>query len=377
MDFALPLLFVVPSANSIPTTGSTQDLTAGQTGIFRSDYSVGTAGNIASQPYIYVAQGRADKSTPTLRTDKIAASKIINWQKVSGGNTAIVEIWNVSQFNIQKGQPVTLSINAHSFYLDSAFNNGYSKSVVVTPDCFECGDDACDTVPNETVIDAIIKQVYEDFNFPTRSAGALAQFFDFTKEGTGSSAVLVITAKPLTAYGQPCDLAAFPYLFDRLWFRTFVFQGPDTTADFIVADACNQAAVADVVQRSDYPKLTSDEVYQLEKDYHSYGVSKFKEIFRFPGYSPTFESFTETGVVYNQYLIDWLDYDGAIDSFNEASKQVSRAILLVPNTITNIETVLTAYLGAPALVGGTQSTTTTTTSTSSSSTSTTTSTLIP
>ncbi len=164
MDFALPLLFVVPSANSIPTTGSTQDLTAGQTGIFRSDYSVGTAGNIASQPYIYVAQGRADKSTPTLRTDKIAASKIINWQKVSGGNTAIVEIWNVSQFNIQKGQPVTLSINAHSFYLDSAFNNGYSKSVVVTPDCFECGDDACDTVPNETVIDAIIAQVYKDFN---------------------------------------------------------------------------------------------------------------------------------------------------------------------------------------------------------------------
>ena len=49
-DFSLTTLFVVPVGNTLPSSGSTQDLTAGQFGLFRSDYTVANAGNIAASP---------------------------------------------------------------------------------------------------------------------------------------------------------------------------------------------------------------------------------------------------------------------------------------------------------------------------------------
>lgn len=376
-EYAPTFLYVVPSANSIPTTGSTNTLTAGQTGIFLNDYTAATAGNIAGVPYIYIDQGRADKSLPTKRSDKIAASRVIKFTKVVGSASALNEVWELSNFQVPEGAQLTFTINAHSFYLDTAFNNGYTKSVVVTPGCLTCGGDPCTYVDNETVIDAIITSLNSDFNGSSRSAGSLIQFFDFQKIGTGSGAVLRITSKPITKYGLPCDPAAFPYLFDRVWFRPFVLVGPDTTADFEVDDACSSVATRTLVQRSQYAKLTSDEVAQLEKDYYSYGVDRFKQIYRFTGYNGLFESYVESGVVYNQYLIEFLEQDQGINAWNPSEvKQTERVLLLVPNTISNIETILTAYLGAPTTVSGTSPTTTTTTSTTSTTTTSTT-TLVP
>ena len=61
-DFSLTSLFVVSKQNAtignIPTTGSTQNLVAGQTGIFLPDNSVATTSNVGNAKYIYVAQGR-------------------------------------------------------------------------------------------------------------------------------------------------------------------------------------------------------------------------------------------------------------------------------------------------------------------------------
>jgi len=56
-DFSLTTLFVVPVGSTIASADSTQDLTPGKVGFFRSDYTVATAGNIATSPYFYVAQG--------------------------------------------------------------------------------------------------------------------------------------------------------------------------------------------------------------------------------------------------------------------------------------------------------------------------------
>jgi hypothetical protein len=53
MDFSLTTLFVVPSSQStLPTTGSTQNLTAGQFGIFDNAYATTATGTIATKPYI-------------------------------------------------------------------------------------------------------------------------------------------------------------------------------------------------------------------------------------------------------------------------------------------------------------------------------------
>lgn len=377
-DFAIPFVYVVPSANTLPTTGSTDTLTAGQTGIYLPTYVAATAGTIPGVAYIYIDQGRTDKSMPTLRTDKIAASRVIKWTKTVGSASALNEIWEIGAFQVPVGSQLTLTINAHSYYLDTAFNNGFTRSVVVTPECLECDDEPCTMAANETVINAILTALTQDFAGSTRTAGHLTQFFDFQKIGTGDNAVLRITSKAIDRdNGMPCDPAANPYIFDRVWFRPFVYTNTDTTADFLVDDICDEVATKTLVQRSQYAKLTSDEVAQVEKNNYSYKVDRFSTLYRYTGFNGLFESFVESGVVYNQYLIDFTEYDQSINTWNPSEvKQMMRAILFVPNTITNIETVLTAYLGAPTTVSGTSPTTTTTTSTTSTSTSTTT-TLIP
>lgn len=64
-----------------------------------------------------------------------------------------------------------------------------------------------------------------------------------------------------------------------MWFRAFIYSGPATTADFIVDDSCNEVATATVVQRATYPKGTSEEIAQLEKNFYSYQVGYLKTLF--------------------------------------------------------------------------------------------------
>ena len=88
-DFSLTTLFVVPvGQTALPSSGSTQDLTAGQVGFFKNDYSVATAANIAAAPYFYVAQGRQTTYLQgSKRSDKITgcpsgagcASNVTDW----------------------------------------------------------------------------------------------------------------------------------------------------------------------------------------------------------------------------------------------------------------------------------------------------------
>lgn len=72
-DFSLTTVFVAPVAQTaLPSSGSTQNLTAGQIGLFRNDYSIANSGNIAAAPYFYIAQGRANTYLlGSKRSDKI------------------------------------------------------------------------------------------------------------------------------------------------------------------------------------------------------------------------------------------------------------------------------------------------------------------
>ena len=371
MEFSLPLFLVVPSANSIPTTGSTYDLSAGQTGIFKQDYTAATAANIATSQYIYIAQGRVDRQMPSLRSDKIDKNLIVEWSKAQGSAVAAVQISEVGGFQVKCGESLTVSFRLHSSYIETIFFNGLTRSVTVQAPCCDCGDDPCTEVNVEGLVDSIIAELNKDFS-SGREATNLKTFLTFEKHGTGSNTKLRVIAKPLTKYGQACDLAANPYLFDRMWFQTFVVKGTETTSDFFVYDKCDPAGDVTILQRSTYPRFTSDEVAQLEKDHYSYKVARFKELYRRPGWNIGFDSFVEPGVVYNQYLIQFKEKDQN-NSYTDVSAQDSRVILMVPSTISNIETVLTAYLGAPADIDSVNTSTTTTTSTTSTSTTSTTS----
>jgi hypothetical protein len=89
-DFSLTTLFVVPVGSSLPSAGSTQDLTAGQVGIFKANYTVANAGNIqTNNKYFYIAQGRTNTYLQgSKRSDKISAtgSNVTEWYKVTGNS---------------------------------------------------------------------------------------------------------------------------------------------------------------------------------------------------------------------------------------------------------------------------------------------------
>ncbi len=155
----------------------------------------------------------------------------------------------------------------------------------------------------------------------------LSTFFTFTNVG---GTILRIEGKPLTKYGQPCDVAAFPYEYDRLWFRTFIYSGPATTADFIVADNCNIVATSTITQTSNYPTGTSDEIIQLEKNYYSYQAGYLKHLYRMVGYNGNFESWVSAGSTYDTYYIKFNAYDKSAYQWGDYIEQDSMVIIAVP-----------------------------------------------
>ena len=400
-DFSLTTVFVVPvGQTALPSSGSTQNLTAGTVGIFKSDYSVATALNIAASPYFYVAQGRTNTYLQgSKRSDKIGVattvvpvpgtpqvaktivaknSNVTEWYKVTGCPTAANQITDVTNFTVQCGESITLTLRAHSSYIDTLYFNGFTRSVTIQAPCCGCDENPCDDVSDNTIINLLIAKLTQQAPGINPDNISFNTFFTFENVG---GTILRITGKPLTQYGQPCDVAAFPFEYDRMSFRTFVYSGPATTADFIVADACNLVAQPIITQRASYPTGTSAEIIQLEKNFYSYQAGYLKHLYRMVGYNENFESYVSNGQTYNTFYIRFNEYDRSAYQWGDYIEQDSTVILAIPqgggNLTSAFETILVGALGAVVDQGIPCITTTTTSSTVAPSTTTTTSTNIP
>jgi len=389
-DFSLTTLFVVPAGSglnaSIASSGSTQDLIPGKVGFFKSDYTVATAANIAASPYFYVAQGRTNTYLQgSKRSDKIKGcptancnSNVTEFYKVTGCPTAATQVTDVSGWNVQCGDIVTLTLRAHSSYIDTLYFNGFTRSVTVQAPCCDCGGDPCTIVDVPALIDQFIYQL--ELQAPGNNPDNISfnTFYQFQRIGNDQNAILRITGKPLTKYGQPCDVAAFPWEYDRMWFRTFVYNGPATTADFIVADACNIVADAIIIQRASYPSGTSGEIAQLEKNFYSYQAGYLKHLYRMAGYNENFESWVSDGTTYNTFNIRFNEYNKSEYQWGDYIMEDSRVIIAVAKGSTeetDLQAILEAALGT--VVADNDCITTTSTTTTIWPTTTTTSTLIP
>lgn len=375
-DFSLTSVFVVPVGQSVfPSSGSTQDLTAGQLGVFSNAYAAtNTPGDF---PYFYVAQGRENTYLQgSKRSDKIASKNILEWYVVTGCPTAAVQITEVSGWNVKCGEVVTLTLRAHSSYIDTLYFNGFTRSVTVQAPCCDCGGDPCDTTDVPALIDQFITKLEQHAPGNNPDNISFSTFYTFKRVGNDENAVLRISGKPLTKYGQPCDVAAFPYEYDRMWFNTFVYSGPATTADFIVADNCNIVATAEVTQRSSYPTGTSDEIKQLEKNFYSYQAGYLKHLYRMAGYNENFESYVEDGTTYDTYYIKFTEFDKGQYKWGDYIIEDETVVIAVPRAASaTLAAILEDALGT--VVDDANCITTTTTTSSSTSTTTTTTTLIP
>jgi len=358
MDFSITTLFVVPkNVAVVPANGSsTQNLTAGQVGIFTNNYLATVTPSAV--PYFYVAQGRQNTYLQgSKRSDKIsgannATSKnknVTEWYKVTGCSTALNEIWEVSNFSVNCGDTLTLTLRAHSSYIDTLYFNGLTRSVTVQAPCCDCGADPCDIVDAEALVNALIAKLTAQAPSTNPANVSLNNFFTFALVGTGAASILRITGKPLTTYGQPCDVSAFPYEYDRMWFNVFVYSGPATTADFIVADNCDIVANAAITQRSTYVRGAASEIAQLEKNFHSYQAGYMKHLHRLVGYNANFETYVSAGDTYDTFYVKFNDYSKSDGNWGDNIPQDSTVIIAAiagSAEATAIETVLSNALGA-------------------------------
>ena len=388
-DFSLTTLFVVPvGQTALPSSGSTQNLTAGQVGIFNNLYATVDSSNIANFPYFYIAQGRTNTYLQgSKRSDKIKGcpsgsgcnSNVTEWYKVSGCPTAANQITDVTNFTVQCGEVITLTLRAHSSYIDTLYFNGFTRSVTVQAPCCDCDDNPCADVSANTIINSLIYQL--NLKAPGNNPDNISFSTFYTFENVGGT-ILRITGKPLTKYGQPCDIAAFPFEYDRMYFRTFVYAGPATTADFIVADNCNLVANPVIIQRASYASGQSAEIAQLEKNFYSYQAGYLKHLYRMNGYNENFESWVSDGATYDTYYIKFNEYNKSEYQWGDYIMEDSTVIIAAPNAASqggatiaaDIEAVLVAALGA--VVDNNVCITTTTTTTLVAPTTTTTTTVI-
>lgn len=395
-DFSLTTLFVVPvGQTTVPSSGSTQNLDKGTVGIFNNLYATVTSTTVKNFPYFYIAQGRENTYLQgSKRSDKIGvattvltgnaetviakSSNVTEWYKVSGCPTAANQITDVTNFTVQCGESITLTLRAHSSYLDTLYFNGFTRSVTIQAPCCNCDDNPCADVSANIIINLLIAKLTQQASGTNPDNINFNTFFTFENVG---GTVLRITGKPLTKYGQPCDIAAFPFEYDRMSFRTFVYAGPATTADFIVADACNLVANPVIIQRASYATGTSAEIAQLEKNFYSYQAGYLKHLYRMNGYNENFESWVSNGATYNTFYIRFNEYNKSEYQWGDYIMEDSTVILAVPqggNDLTDeFEAILVAGLGAVVDQGIPCITTTSTTSSAPASTTTTTSTLIP
>ena len=400
MDFSLTTLFVIPvSQTTVPSSGSTQDLTAGQFGVFKNDYTTATAQNIAAAPYFYLAQGRDNTYLQgSKRSDKIKGcsssypckGNVLEWYKVGGCPTPVNQITDIDDWSLKCGDIVTITLRAHSNYLNTLYFNGLTRSVTVNAPCCECGADPCTDVDVDTLIDLIMTKLTGytttsgviDWTSPTDEVTkginpdnfSLNTFFTFSKIGSGSTAKLRIEGKALTAYGQPCDVAAFPHEYDRMYFKTFVYAGPATTADFIVSDACEIVATSTLVQNSTYATGTAAEIKQLEKNFYSYQAGILKHLYRLAGYNQNFESYVTDGTNYDTFYIKFKDFEAASQTWGDYIPTDSTVIIAVEAGSameTALEAILEAALGSVAADNTCVTTTSTTTAAATTTTTTT------
>lgn len=384
-DFSLTTMFVVPvGQTALPSSGSTDALTPGQVGFYLPNYTIANAGNIGAAPYFYIAQGRENTYLQgSKRSDKINPDRITDWRLVNGCATAPNQVTDVGSWNVKCGESVTLTLRGFSSYLNTIAFNGWTRSVTVQAPCCDCGADPCENVDVPALIDAFIAKVNQNAPGTNPDNLKLTTFYQFQRVGNDENAVLRITGKPLAEYSVPCDIAAFPWEYDRLWFRTFVTEGPATTADYIVDDSCDVVANEVIVQRSGYVTGTAPEIKQLEINYYSYQAGYMKQTYRMAGYNGNFESYVSDGVIYDTFYIRFNEHDKAAYNWADMVHEDAAIILAVPNAATDggsgisaaIEAVLEAALGAVAADNA--CITTTSTTTQAPPTSTTTTTLFP
>jgi len=170
-----------------------------------------------------------------------------------------------------------------------------------------------------------------------------------TLTGADCVAGVKIEGKVLDKYGNPCNPLSWPYEYDKLTFEVFAYKAPATSQDFNTYDRCDNIPVT-TTQKSTFPKGLGDEIYELEKQYHSYQTT-MKHIYFNTDYNGGFVRYSDPNTVYDTYVLKFKSPD--LNTWSETSRQDESVIIAVPTgTGVQIENFLIGYFGIEKFTAG-------------------------
>lgn len=356
MEYSKTTLYVIPPSNTLPSSGSTNDLAAGQFGIFGSSYQTVNAGTIAGNAWALLAQGRNVElpGTGTKKSGKIYPANVTSWYKVEAHESAALQITKISDFSAQCGEDVTVSVRVRSKQLDIGYYNGLTRSWTISTPCCDCGDNPCTDVDDEALIDEFVTKINADeLTNPFITASKV--------EPTTDVFELWITGVAQPAENTFSNPSANQFWFDRVNFWAFAYKGPEVSQDPMYWTECEAFATVTDLQESTYLRGTPEEIKLMEIQYHSYNTHPIdRALSQMDIYNTSFASQVDTTTFYDTYYIEFIDKEDY--AYNPAVSQSSRVILAVPTGEgATIEAILNAYLGTAVDSTGSTATTTTTT----------------
>ena len=172
-----------------------------------------------------------------------------------------------------------------------------------------------------------------------------------TLTGSGCQAGVKIEGKPLDKYGNPCDPVAFPYEFDKLTFEVFAYKGASTSQDYLTFDRCDNIPVT-TVQKSTFITGSGDEIFELEKRYHSnQTVGVAKHIYHNSTWNGGFIRYSQSDKFYDVFYLKFKSPD--LKTWDGATQQDESVIIAVPQGEgASIEAFLLGYFGIEKFTAG-------------------------
>lgn len=371
-QFSLKRVYVVPSGNSLPTTGRVDTLTARQFGVFNNQYIPAVTGSIATDPWIFFAQGRAnaDLNLGPIMSDKIYLKNVKSAYKITAEADVQASAVQVSNFTATCGEQNTIVVRLFSENINVSFRNGMTRAYVVDTPCCECGDSPCEELDGpatQALVDAYVAKINAD-KLANPYVGA-------ARVGTGLTAVLVLTGKVLPVDTNPSnDPYNNVWEYDGVKVFAYANKGAYTTQDFSIEDACNTFATVTTLQEMTFPRGNSGQVKAIETANYSYKQGAFKVLFKDAAYNGLLNLNTVDGTYYDEYEL--ICHDSDDEDWNRAfGKDFTVSVFFPAGGGTTFETLMTAFgISFVSKSGPNITTTISTTSTSTTSSTTTTTT---
>lgn len=340
MNFSLSRVFVVPSTNTLPSSGKTSDLSANQFGVFLPSMAPATDSNSSSVDYLFLAQQRPDSSLnlPTIKSDKIYPGKVIE-KYITEYTAGQVKIGKITDFDVSCGETMSVSIRAYEEDVLMSYSDGYTKTFTEVAPCCDCDSDVCASVSGpelQAMVESVIAKINADTVLKTLMTASL--------DGSGASSGIILTGKAQTEQAS-ADLTVNHYRSNAVDFRAWAYRGAPTTQDAIDFDGCESIGTYTVTQELKYAKGIAAQVALSEYKHFAYTVPNFKERFSDVNYNGIFHSNVVTGTNYDMIVMK-VHNPESINTWSQAVNQDFTVIIWSPTTKTSdIVDILEAKYG--------------------------------